>query len=247
VARAIAIKSEAREGRETINGARLALGAFVERGSAALAQTGNHQPRQVAKAGERVLPQERWGSQGHPGDQRRGQPCQQTFHQKTAAALTGAMGRMESAGTARSAEAGPQHSGGAGAWVMEGVGQQGGAHRWVTRWVHYGAVGQLHQRPLTGVADAGSGAGIGWARGFAVWGSRVTVPARHPPKRTSNLPPTPSSAVGPQPRRSSGKSAVPRSFTLLYAVMSKAAQFWAAGMVPPKDRPRVWEPRHFSP
>jgi hypothetical protein len=54
------------------NGTRPASGAFGERGSAALAQSWNHEPRQIAQAGERVLPQDRWGSQGHPGDQRCG-------------------------------------------------------------------------------------------------------------------------------------------------------------------------------
>ena len=58
LARVIASRPEARELRETINGAPPASGAFVEPGRAGLTQTRHHDTRQVAQAGEWVLPQE---------------------------------------------------------------------------------------------------------------------------------------------------------------------------------------------
>jgi hypothetical protein len=56
LARVIASRPEARELRETINGAWLASGAFVEPGRAGLTQGRHHGSRQVAQAGERILP-----------------------------------------------------------------------------------------------------------------------------------------------------------------------------------------------
>ena len=129
MAKGIASNSEAREGRQTLNGARQTSGAFVERGGAGLAQTGNHPARQVAQADEGVLPQHRWGSQGHSGHEGRGETCQQTFHKEAAVALAGALGRVESAGMARTTQTRPQHLGRAGAWAMQGMGPQGGTHR----------------------------------------------------------------------------------------------------------------------